>query len=211
MELQIQSAAAVDDRRAQDGLPQWESALIEVSHPRRKKVESFIAQRFLEVHGARISRFMPQLFALFDDRGRVLAAVGIRDASMQRLFLEYYLDSPVEQVIAERSGVASERARIVEIGNLASRDRRASRGLFRVLSRRLHVEGFEWAVFTGCSALQQMFATLGIETLTLGRALQVRLPRDQQTWGGYYEDNPQVVAGRVNCGRAVFEHPGALA
>jgi hypothetical protein len=211
MELQIQSAAAVDDRRAQDGLPQWESALIEVSHPRRKKVESFIAQRFLEVHGARISRFMPQLFALFDDRGRVLVAVGIRDASMQRLFLEYYLDSPVEQVIAERSGVASERARIVEIGNLASRDRRASRGLFRVLSRRLHVEGFEWAVFTGCSALQQMFATLGIETLTLGRALQVRLPRDQQTWGGYYEDNPQVVAGRVNCGRAVFEHPGALA
>jgi len=154
---------------------------------------------------------MPQLFALFDDRGRVLVAVGIRDASMQRLFLEYYLDSPVEQVIAERSGVASERARIVEIGNLASRDRRASRGLFRVLSRRLHVEGFEWAVFTGCSALQQMFATLGIETLTLGRALQVRLPRDQQTWGGYYEDNPQVVAGRVICGRAVFEHPGALA
>ena len=50
-----------------------------------------------------------------------------------------------------------------------------------------------------------MFATLGIETLTLGRALQARLPQDQQTWGGYYEDNPQVVAGRVSCGRAIFE------
>jgi hypothetical protein len=209
VELQIHSAAAVDGQ-AQGGLSRFESALIDASHPRRQDVESFIAQRFLSVHGARINGFMPQLLALFDDQGRVLAAVGIRDASTQRLFLEYYLDNPVEQVIAERSGVASARARIVEIGNLASRDRRASRALFRILSRRLHDKGFDWVVFTGCSALYQMFATLGIETLVLGRALQARLPRDQQTWGGYYEDNPQVVAVRVDCGRTVFERPEAV-
>jgi hypothetical protein len=210
VELQIQSAAAVD-AQAQGALSRSEIVLIDASHPRRKDVESFIAQRFLNVHGARINGFMPLLFALFDDRGRVLAAVGMRDASKQRLFLEYYLDSPVEQVIAERSGVVSARARIVEIGNLASRDRSASRALFRILSRRLHDERYDWAVFTSCSALNRMFAGRGIETLTLGRALQARLPRDQQTWGGYYEDNPQVVAGRVHCGRAVFEHPGAMA
>lgn len=202
MDLQIQSTVAGDQSQA--ALLRPRSALIDALHPRRKDVESFIAQRFLDVHGARIDRFMPQLLALFDDRDRVLASVGIRAASRQRLFLEYYLDNPVEQIIAARNGTASDRAEIVEIGNLASRDRRASRALFSILAQQLHTERFEWAVFTGCSALQRMFAELGIETLALGRALQSSLPRDQQTWGSYYEDRPQVLAGRVNRGCAVF-------
>jgi hypothetical protein len=209
VDLQIHRAAT--GGQTQGGLSRPESALIDASHPRRKDVETFIAQRFLDVHGARINSFMPELLALFDAQGEVLAAVGKRAASTQRLFLEYYLDSPVEQVIAERGGDFRERSGIVEIGNLASRDRRASRALFRILSKRLHAERFEWAVFTSCGSLQRLFATLGIQTITLGRALQGRLPQDQQTWGGYYEDNPRVVAGRVNSGRAVFEHSGVAA
>ena len=177
-------------------------------HPQRKTVEAFIAQRFLAMHGAQITVFMPQLLALFDDQGAVQAAVGMRDAGCERLFLEYYLDHPVEQVIAERAAppeVTVARDRVVEIGNLASINRHASRRLFKLLARRLSVENYQWAVFTGCSSLQRMFATIGIETLNLGRALQSRLPGDQQTWGGYYEDNPQVVAGRVGHGRKVFD------
>jgi hypothetical protein len=183
-------------------------ALIDAGDPQRKKVETFIAQRFLEVHGAQITVFMPQLLALFDDQGDVRAAVGMRDASLERLFLEYYLDIPVERRIADRatSGcVFPERERIVEIGNLASIDRLASRRLFKLLARRVSADDYQWAVFTGCSSLHRMFATLGIETVSLGRALQSRLPSDQQTWGGYYEDNPQVVAGRVGHGRQIFD------
>jgi hypothetical protein len=181
------------------------SSFIDASHPRRKEVENFIARRFLEVHGARINSFMPQLLALFDEQGQVLAAVGIGDAGSERLFLEYYLDVPVEHAIAIRGDITCSRERIVEIGNLASLDRHASRRLFLSLSQLLYSQGYEWAVFTGCTSLQRMFAALGIETLSLGRALQSCLPQDQQTWGSYYEDNPQVVAGRVNCGREVFE------
>jgi hypothetical protein len=183
-------------------------ALIDAGHPQRKKVETFIAQRFLEVHGAQITVFMPQLLALFDDQGDVRAAVGMRDASLERLFLEYYLDTSVEQTIAEKAdtgGFIAARERIVEIGNLASIDRRASRNLFKLLAHRLSADDYQWAVFTGCSSLQRMFATLGIETVCLGRALQSRLPGDQQTWGGYYEDNPHVVAGRVGHGRQIFD------
>jgi hypothetical protein len=183
-------------------------ALIDASHPERKRVEAFIAQRFLEVHGARITAFMPELLALFDHQGAVLAAVGMRDASLENLFLEYYLDIPVEQAIAGPAAQGHtnvERERIVEIGNLASSDRLASRLLFKILARRLSAGDYQWAVFTGCSSLQRMFAALGIETLSLGRALQSRLPADQQTWGGYYEDNPLVVAGRVGHGRRVFD------
>jgi hypothetical protein len=183
--------------------------LIDIDHPRREAVEQFIARRFFEAHGARINCFMPHLIALFDDAGEVLAAVGMRAADDEPLFLEYYLDSPVERAIADQgdlSGVdgTGMRSRIAEIGNLASIDRRASRELFKLLTQQLQADNFEWAVFTGCSSLQRMFKVLGIETICLGRALQSQLPRDQQTWGSYYEDCPRVVAGRVSGGRFAF-------
>ena len=79
-----------------------------------------------------------------------------------------------------------------------------------MLAGLLQAENFEWAVFTGCSSLQRMFKTMGIETIGLGRALQSRLPADQQTWGGYYEDNPQVVAGKVSRGCIAFEQAAGV-
>lgn len=180
--------------------------LIDPGHPLRPRVEAFIASRFYDVHGARIAGFMPALLALPGEDGEIRATVGVRDAGLETLFLEYYLDQPVESALAAKSDLRlpPSRSRIAEIGNLASVDRRASRRLFGILSAYLAGANFEWAVFTGCGALTRMFDTLGIETCTLGRALQSRLPVDQQTWGGYYEDNPQVVAGRVCRGLDVF-------
>jgi hypothetical protein len=176
---------------------------IDSEHPRRRQVEQFIAQRFLEVHGARVSGFMPELIALFNDNDEILAAVGIRGASSDSLFLEYYLDN------ADRPLALPHREQIVEIGNLASTDRNASRELFTLLADLLHARNFEWAVFTGCTSLHRMFKILGIETLYLGRALQSQLPADQQTWGSYYEDSPRVVAGKVSGGCNAFENiPG---
>ncbi|MCP4332538.1 MAG: thermostable hemolysin [Gammaproteobacteria bacterium] len=182
--------------------------LIDEKHPLRQQVEQFIAQRFFEVHGARLSVFMPVLIALFGENEEILAAVGIRSAATEVLFLEYYLDTSIEQSIAcnaKQLMVVPERDRIVEIGNLASIDRRVSRKLFKILAGLLHAENFKWAVFTGCTSLHRMFSTLGIETIDLGRALQSRLPVDQQTWGGYYEDSPRVVAGKVSRGCIAFE------
>jgi hypothetical protein len=187
--------------------------LIDEQHPLRLQVEQFIAQRFLDMHGARINSFMPLLVALFGEQGNILAAVGIRSAEVDGLFLEHYLDTPVEQAISSKAGRAMsipQRDRIVEIGNLASIDRRASRSLFKALADLLNAENFEWAVFTGCSSLQRMFKILGIETVSLGRALQSRLPVDQQTWGGYYENGPRVVAGKVSRGCGAFEQSPGL-
>ena len=97
----------------------WGGAgVIGLDHPQRKKVETFIARRFREVHGAHIAVFMPQLLALFDDQGAVRAAVGIRDAGVERLFLEYYLDTSVEQAIADKAkpaGTVAVGEQIIEI------------------------------------------------------------------------------------------------
>ncbi len=196
-------ATASDREPAAAGQP----CLIERGHPLRIRVENFIARRFHDVHGARIASFMPSLLALPGADGEIRAALGVRDAGLEALFLEYYLDQPVEAVLAGAAGMRlpPSRRRIAEIGNLASVDRRASRRLFGILAAYLAGAGFEWAVFTGCGSLRHMFQSLGIETLVLGRALQSRLPADQQTWGGYYEDNPQVIAGRVSRGLDVFD------
>lgn len=190
-----------------EAAPAADHLVLDAGHPRRGQVEAFIAARFFDVHNARITRFMPRLIAQFDGNGEVLAAVGMRDAASEPLFLEYYLDLPVERAIAgsaNRIISPPDRSRVVEIGNLASIDRRASRRLFAILAAKLDADGYHWAVFTGCSSLHRMFRTLGIETCCLGRALQARLPPQQQTWGGYYEDNPLVVAGKVSRGRALI-------
>ena len=184
--------------------------LVDRRHPLRARTESFVARRFLEVHGARISEFMPELLTLSGNDGCMLAAVGFRSAAEGALFLEHYLDLPVESAIARNADPVRpwpRREAIVEIGNLASVDRRASRKLFQALAGLLDARRFDWAVFTGCTSLHRMFRTLGIETVELGRALQSRLPAGQQTWGGYYEDDPRVVAGRVSRGRDVFAEP----
>lgn len=56
--------------------------LIDEKHPRRQQVEQFIAQRFFEVHGARLSVFMPVFIALFGENDEIQAAVGIRSAAV---------------------------------------------------------------------------------------------------------------------------------
>jgi hypothetical protein len=200
---------ATDCGRSPESTDTGNSWLIDPDHPSRPRVEDFIARRFHDIHGARIAYFMPTLLALQGEDGDIRATVGVRDAGSEPLFLEYYLDRPVEAVLAAKSEIRPppSRSRIAEIGNLASVDRSASRRLFGILSAHLASAGFEWAVFTGCGALIRMFDTLGIQTFNLGRALQSRLPVDQQTWGGYYEDNPQVVAGRVCRGLDVFRGP----
>lgn len=180
------------------------------NHPLREQVECFIAQRFLDVHGASISTFMPQLIAVFNSAGHIVAALGIRCASSKRLFLEHYLDQPIEQAISASADNPQKlilREDIVEIGNLASNDRLSSRRLFRALADILISEGFEWATFTGCPSLRKLFSLLGIQTVRLGEAKLHRLPQHQQNWGRYYDDNPHVLAGRVNSGKVLLNSP----
>ena len=182
--------------------------LINQLHPQRSRVETFIAQRFMRAHDAHIGQFMPRLIALFNTRGNIVAALGLRHAAQESLFLEHYLQRPIEQVISSCQlsyGSTISREDIVEIGNLASIDRFASRKLFKVLAELLISEGYQWATFTGCSSLRKIFGLIGIETISLASACQTLLPENQQHWGSYYDDNPCVLAGHVDNGRSLLD------
>ena len=191
----------------------YEFAVIEQQDRRRRAVESFIATRFEAVHDAHITSFMPQLLALFDSSGAIKAAIGVRHASQDNLFLEHYFDQPIERVIGDKAEYSQsdiDRKQVVEVGNLASVDRFASRRLFEMLALHLIKNRFQWIVFTGCNSLRQVFKRMRLELIALGQAEESRLPGAPGSWGSYYRDNPQVLLGHLSGGIALAEAATAM-
>jgi len=164
--------------------------------PRRAAAEAFVAEVFDRLHGARITAFAPNLMLL--ERGqRILAAAGWRCAGEDRLFLETYLDRPVETEISRLAGQPVRRDRIVEVGHLAADQRGRSAQVIRALAAHLDGLGYEWVVFTATSELIRIFHRLELPPLALASADPRRLGAAARDWGRYYDTAPVVVAGRI--------------
>lgn len=173
----------------------------------RGEIESFIRQCFAAAHGARIGHFMPRLLSLQDNRGELIAAFGLRAASDSRLFVETYLDQPIEDVLQSRLGEVVRREEIVEVGNLCALYPGAARWLIVALTAMLHGEGYKWVTFTGTSALRNGFSRLGLRPVELGAATLEHLPPPERAnWGSYYDNAPMVMAGDIAYGyRSLLE------
>ncbi len=160
-------------------------------------VIEFIRRRFSQAHHARVSHFMPQLFGLQSEDGSLHGAAGCRRADSGPLFLERYLDVPIEQAIFERSGVEVARHQIVEVGNLAASGLGTARVLIVKLTRQLALQGFRWVTFTGTREVLNSFHRLGLVPQSLGLADPARMGASLVDWGRYYDSQPQVVFGEI--------------
>jgi hypothetical protein len=159
----------------------------------RPALESFIRQVYDATYGARISAFLPLLLELRNDSGG-RAVLGIRPArSRQQLFLEQYLDRPIEQEIAAAANCPVGRDGIVEIGNLAADQRGASQHLFTVLAAVLAAANFRWMVFTATPQVEKLIERLHYSPKALRRVDPARLGPQIKDWGRYYDTNPRVV------------------
>jgi len=165
-----------------------------VGDPARAPVEDFIRSVYAERFGADLVHFAPTLVSLRDDR-RVVAAAGYRSAGTGRLFLEAYLQAPIERMLAASGGTTPARARVVEVGHLAAM--RAGEGLrlMKMLGVHLSSLGFHWVVCTLTEELRHLFGRLGVPTTVLGRADPAALGEDALHWGRYYDHRPTVLAG----------------
>lgn len=157
-------------------------------------VAGFIRRRFTQAYGAEPVLRIPALLALTTAQGTLLAAVGVRNAGFERLFLEDYLLVPVEAVMPVPG---TERRKIAEIAHLAGVEAGVSRYLFASLSVWLDATGYEWVVCTGTDQLRNSFHRLGIATEVLANADPARLPDGGAGWGRYYEHHPVVMAVNV--------------
>lgn len=154
----------------------------------------FIRSRFLQAYGARPVIQPPLLLVLVNRHGALLAAVGVRLAQSGRLFLEDYLDQPVEHCLSEPR---PDRQTIVEIAHLAGVEAGASRLLFTAMALWLEHQDLDWVVCTGTGQLRNGFRRMGIAVVDLGRARPERLADGGEGWGCYYQHQPRVMAVNV--------------
>lgn len=161
----------------------------------REAAIRLIQDRYAAVHGATPAILYPELMT--EGRcERVRAACGYRRASSGRLFLEAYLDHPVEQALAGAIGRAVPRRDIVEIGNLAADTAPAMVALWATAANDLgHDSEFVVAVLT--ASLRRMFARIGIGLVEIAPATHDRLGEEAHGWGSYYANQPVVCAGLI--------------
>jgi hypothetical protein len=169
----------------------------------RARVERFIQAVYRRRYGARIAAWAPVLVALESGQD-ILAAAGYRPAS-EPLFLERYLDAPVEECLRAHTRSAPRRERVVEVGHLAAMRAGAGRRLMPLLGRHLAAAGFEWVVSTATRELRHLLRRLGLSPVVLGQADPERLGADAAHWGTYYAHGPLVVAGSIAAGMARLE------
>lgn len=179
--------------------------LIDATDPRRAEVEAFIGGVYAERYGARVRAFAPLLVARYDEQALV-AAAGYRPAATGPLFLERYLDAPVEQLL----GAAASRSGIVEVGHLVARRAGEGRRLILQLGPLLAAQGYRWVVSTLTEELRWLFLRLGVAPLALGVADPQRLGAAAADWGSYYEHHPVVLAGSLEAAlQALARRQGA--
>ena len=168
--------------------------------PQRCAFETFIQQRFRKAHGADIRHFMPELFGMHNGDGELCAVAGVRRAHLESLFLERYLDEPIEPLISAAADRPVERSAIVEVGNLAASDTGSARLSIIAITYLLAMGGLEWVTFTGNIGLVNSFHRLGLKPVTLCAADPERLGDERQHWGSYYESKPWVHVGNIRAG-----------
>lgn len=165
----------------------------------RNSVLDLVKSRYAARHGATPTVGYADLRGEQRD-GRVCAALGYRRAHRERLFLETYLDAPVEDVLSNLMGRAFGRADIVEIGNLASCNAAAMVALWARTANDLG-NNAEIAVAVLTSPLRKMFARLGVRLIELASADPSRVANDGSDWGRYYDLEPVVCAGLISDGQ----------
>jgi hypothetical protein len=173
---------------------------------------------YARCYGARIDHLLPILLGLESaapsrDRGPVPA--GVIGAQLgrdpARMFLEQYLDEPVEAALSRALGRAVPRGLLAEVGNLAGEAPGMGRPLVSTMAAYLDGAEVEWSVFTATRALRAAFLRMGLQLLDLGSADGRRLGGRLSDWGRYYETDPRLTAVPVAAMRVAAARDAGLA
>mgnify|MGYP002737333918 CR=1 FL=1 len=180
-------------------IPPITATRVDPDSPRRAGTEAFIRRIFARRYGADIADFAPNLW-LLEQGHRAIAAAGWRPAGEGPLFLERYLDVPIEQALVRPAWQSVCREDIVEVGHLAAEKAGGSLRMIVTMSEALHRMGYAWVVFTATRELVGIFHRLGLPLLAIAQADPSRLGDAAKNWGSYYATHPIIVGGRIQLG-----------
>lgn len=165
------------------------------------KIRQFIADTFMHHYGATIESYCDRLIGVCSPQGTMLAAAGYNLAEEGPLFLEQYLDLPLEKQIQQQLGMDITRSEIAEVGNLAALQAGGTRMLIELMTQRLHQQGRRWVAFTATQSLINSFHRMGLSPVILAPASPARV-KNPSAWGSYYQQNPHVAIGDIQLGHA---------
>lgn len=181
-------------------MPEMRAAMeVVISHQSaagRADAEAFIRSVYAKAYGASLDVRYPTLMSIGGEQG-ISAAMGLRDAGHERLFLEHYLDKPVEEALFDATGENVKRSEIIEVGNLASSGLGAAKYLYLAFHAYAYERGYRYVAVTATSALARSFEHIGLKAHWLAKADPERLPGKGEGWGSYYDAQPQVIAGNI--------------
>ncbi|MDP5292886.1 thermostable hemolysin [Oceanimonas sp. CHS3-5] len=170
----------------------------------QRRLQDFIQAAYQRAFDARIPHFLPLLAGLYRADGELVAACGLQLAGPRPLYLEQYLDQPIEGLLTEQRGRPVSRASLVEIGNLATSAPGNGRLMFAAVCQQLYRQGQHWVVFTATQTLLNSFHRLHLSPLELAHADPARVGGDAAHWGRYYQHQPRVMAGELAEGHRIL-------
>lgn len=163
--------------------------------PARNVLETFIHARYAAIYQANIQHFLPLLLATWHG-SQLQGVLGLRPGASGTFFVENYLDTRIETIVARHKGEQVPREQIIETGNLAG-SRGSSQLLFVVLTDVLYRAGFRWITFTATPMVINAVRRLGFAPQVVCEADVSRLGGHAKDWGSYYANKPSVVIGDI--------------
>ncbi len=167
----------------------------------RAQVEAYITDKFRQEYDAEVSTFAPLLLSMRCKK-QLNAAIGLRPAEASALFIEQYLDAPIEESIKDSETAPVKRDEIIEISNLVATRRGASQLLFIVVGSILYEAGYRWLVFNATDKVERIARKFPFPVQVLCAADPQCLGKRAEEWGRYYETRPRVLVGDIRVAHA---------
>lgn len=166
------------------------SRVVEAGTVAHRAACELVSSQYRLHFGAACHHPLPTALNLYDG-DRLVGTTGFCGAADTGLFLEQYLDRPIETYLD-----GYDRKAIVEIGGFAVTDRCYAGPLMISLAETVASREFEVAVCTVTAPVRKCLTRLGIVPVTLAAATADRIS-DSDAWGNYYALDPVVAAGNI--------------
>jgi hypothetical protein len=179
----------------------------DVGSLQRHEAEDYVARCFAKAYQARITRFMPYLLTM-SCVGNISGVAGIRPATSSPLFVEQYLDAPVEDELAVIYNRFIPRDEIFELGNLSAMRPGVCQLIYMIGASVAYRAGFRYGVFACTQQVARALQKLRFSVKSIASADPDRLTGGAVQWGSYYETLPTVtVIDIAESMRALSELP----
>lgn len=161
----------------------------------RDQLDSFISDIFRQTYGAEIKPSRSYLMSLRDHDDDLIAACSLHSAATEKLGLEIYLDTPVEEILSTLTGQTVQRGDIIEVSDFSASELATARYLITAINDQLHFTSKQWAVLNAPPNLRDAFIKLGMDPKIIVDADKSRIgPDELSRWGNFFDQKPQIIA-----------------